>query len=440
MTNYTVLRHLRLIPGDGRPAVEDAVLAMRHDPSDPAADRLLYCGPAPAFDPAQVSDGTVRELDLSGGCYTALPGLINTHVHLDLQLPYLPYYLDTWGNAYRALVVYRRAAEALLQGVTTVRGTGIVGESELAVKKAVSNGLLWGPRIISCGSPLVPHAGHGYTIPGSIQCSGPDEFIRALRGQLAAGADQIKIMYTGGLAGAFEGTMDIQMTEEEVAACIRVAHGNSRKVSAHLSNDAAIAQAVRLGIDGVEHGYTLSAQTVQAMAAQGTYYTPTLCVSHCNDYMQRLGVPAYTLEKQASAAAAHIESCRRAAQAGVTLCTGTDLLPSDPIGGTCATTRETELLVEEIGLTPLEAIQAATWNGARLCGVERETGSLEAGKCGDFLLVEGKPDQQIRALRNLRLIARNCRIVRSRLPGLQEDNLTLLPPGVPCEGGVFKTW
>ncbi len=141
-----------------------------------------------------------------------------------------------------------------------------------------------------------------------------------------------------------------------------------------------------------------------------------------------------------SAAAEHIASCRRAAEAGVTLCTGTDLLPSDPIGGTNPTTREAELLVEEIGLTPLEAIKAATYNGARLCGVEKVTDSLDAGKCVDYMIVVGKPDQNIRDLRNLRLVSPGCRLAWSTLPALVKDNFKILAPGVPCEGGVFKRW
>lgn len=439
MSGFTCIKHVRMIIGDGRPAIEDGVLVLENGAA-PEQDVLRYCGAYDEYTPDYPEGAEIAELDLSCGEFTILPGLINTHAHLDLELPYLPYYLDKWGDAYRTLVVYRRAAEALRCGVTTIRGVGIVGQTELAVRNAFRKGLLWGPRIVSCGSPLVPHAGHGFTTPGSIQCSGSDEFVRALREQLALGVDQIKLMYTGGLAGAYEGTMDIQMTEAEVAACIEVAHGNSKKISAHLSSDHAIAQAVRLGMDGIEHGYTISEETADMMAQKHVFYTPTLCVSHCNDYMRKLGVPDYTLKKQEAAAAEHIASCRRAVDAGVTICTGTDLLPSDPIDGTSPTIRETELLVEDVGMTPLEAIKAATYNGARLCGVDRATGTLEAGKCGDFIIVEGSPDRDIHDLRKLRLVSQGCRLVWSELPVFTKDNFKILPPGVSCEGGVFKKW
>jgi imidazolonepropionase-like amidohydrolase len=176
------------------------------------------------------------------------------------------------------------------------------------------------------------------------------------------------------------------------------------------------------------------------MAARGTWYTPTLCVSHCDDYLKRLGVPDYTLRKQAAAAAEHIASCRRAAEAGVTICTGTDLLPSDEIDAAKATVREIELLVEDAGLTPLEPIRAATANGARLCGIDDVTGTLEAGKCGDFIIVAGRPDERIRDLRALRLVSKGCRLVWCDLPGLKKSNFNVTQPGVPCDGGVFRKW
>ena len=330
---YTVIRHARLVDGTGAPAIEDAVFVFFNGDAV-SDDRLVYCGDAAGYDPSITADGEVFALDLADSTYTILPGLVNTHVHLSLELPYLPYYVDKFGDAYRAMVTYRRACEALLCGVTTLRGVGNADTSEIAIRNAINKGMFGGPRIITCGSALCPHAGHGHNTPRNVECSGADEFVRALRGQLAQGVDQIKLMYTGGLEGAYEGTMDIQMTEAEVRACIEVAHNNSKRIAAHLSNDKAIAQAVRLGLDSVEHAYTLSDETCRMMAEKGTFLTPTLVVSHCNDYLKKHGSAEWHLRKQAAAAQEHIRSCRRAVQAGVTICTGTDLLPSDPIDGT----------------------------------------------------------------------------------------------------------
>src|SRR3990170_1724750 len=110
-------------------------------------------------------------------------------------------------------------------------------------------------------------------------------------------------------------------------------------------------------------------------------------------------------------------SSKRAAARGVTLCCGTDLLPSDPVDGTVATIREVELLAS-VGLSPLQAIQAGTLNSARLCGTDRETGSLESGKAADLIVVAGRPDHNIRDLREVRLVMKGGAVFRSQVPGL----------------------
>lgn len=438
LKSYLLFRGIRLIDGVSSDVISDAVfLCGAGDKTE--EEEILYCGTAGEFDESRIPANT-KVFDLSGKTYTMLPGLINTHVHLSLDLPYLPYYADPFGDPYRAMVSYRRACEALMVGVTTVRGVGNSGASEVAVRNAINSGMFAGPRIITCGTALCPHGGHGSTGVDCVECSGVDEFIRNLRRQLSIGVDQIKLMYTGGLAGAYEGALDIQMTEEEVASCIKVAHNNSRKISAHLSNDRAIAQAVMLGMDGVEHAYTLSDETCKMMAEKGTFLTPTLAVSHCNDYLKKNGVQEYHLKKQEKAAAEHIASCKRAAKAGVTICTGTDMLPSDPIEGTFATTREIELLVEEVGMSPLQAIRCGTYHGAMLCGIEKQTGSLKTGKSGDFILVEGKPDENIRDLRKLRLVAKGSRMVVSSVPGYEKQSFQPLFDGMSCDGGVFRKW
>ena len=113
---YTVIRHVRLVDGSGKAAVEDAIVAFVNDVDDITKDHLVYCGSSENFDEQMLQDGEVFTLDLGDDTYTILPGLINTHVHLDLNLPYLDHYDDPWGDSYRAMVTYRRACEALLCG------------------------------------------------------------------------------------------------------------------------------------------------------------------------------------------------------------------------------------------------------------------------------------------------------------------------------------
>jgi imidazolonepropionase-like amidohydrolase len=161
---------------------------------------------------------------------------------------------------------------------------------------------------------------------------------------------------------------------------------------------------------------------------------PTLCVTQELDYMRRHGVQEWMLSKAKLAADEHLASIRRAIAAGVTFCTGTDLLPSDPAGGTVATIREVELLVEA-GLNPLQALQAATANSAKLCGLDAITGTLASGKAADLLVIDGKPDQQIRDLRNIQLVMKGGAIFRNELAELDAPGLVM--PGIDLADGTF---
>ena len=331
------------------------------------------------------------------------------------------------------------AREALDCGVTTIRSAAIPDDIDIGLKKAINKNMLCGPNIIACGKGLVAHNGHGSEENSVVMCSGVDAFMKAAREQLAAGADQLKMMYTGGMASANEGLCDMQMTDEEVKAVVDVAHRAGKKCFAHLSNDKAIRQSVLLGVDSVEHGYTLSEETAKLMAEHGTYFVPTISVSSSDDYLLAHGCPAHQVEKGREAAKTHRQGVTWAHKHGVKICVGTDLLPSDPVDGTNATVREIELLVQ-CGLSPMEAIKAATSTGAELCGLQDVTGTLKPGLMGDFMVVEGKPDENISDLRKLRLVAKHCRLIWSTLPNLNVRRFSVLAPGYEMKGGTFCDW
>ncbi|GHU96803.1 Xaa-Pro dipeptidase [Spirochaetia bacterium] len=435
MEKRLILKHLRLLDGSGSAALEDAALVVTAGSADAPDGRIEYAGPMSALTHIPESGDLV--LDAPG--YTALPGLFNVHVHLDLELPYLPYYVDKFGDAYRTLVSYRRAAEALWCGVTTLRNVGGAGDFDIALRDAVNKGMLTAPRIVACGSGIAPHGGHGVTVPGVIQCSGKTEFMKAIRHNISRTVDQIKLLYTGGLAGASEGINDKQITNEELAVCFEVAHGANKKVTAHLSNDAAIKLSVEMGIDCVEHAYEMKEDTARMMADREVTLVPTLCVSNSREYLKAHGSPDYVLNKLDQAAKTHRASIEAAIRAKVRICLGTDLLPSDPIDGTNATVREAELLVEA-GLTPLEAIKAATSNSAELCGLEKATGMLRQGLAGDLVLVKGRPDENIGDLRNLAFVAKGGRVIRSELPGYSYEGWQDIAGNGGLSGASFITW
>lgn len=433
----TFFKNARIVDGTGKKAIENGLLVMKHDMNNVCPDVVEYVGSMKNYDLHEKISESDKVLDVSG--YTILPGLFNTHVHLDLNLPYSPIKFDEYGPPYRSLVSYRRAAEALMCGVTTVRSVGTSNGADHAVKKAIDNHMLWGPRILSSGSLLIAHGGHGHNSMASKECSGIAEFRKAARKEIKDGADVIKVCMTGGLASPSEEVQDKQMSDDEVSAVVEVAHGAGKKVAAHLGGDQAIQDAIRLGVDSVEHGYNMSEETVNMMVEQGTFLVPTISVSHANEYLKKHGSPSYQLEKQVLAQKEHNESLKRAIKAGVKISCGTDLLPSDPLDGTNATVREIELLTEA-GMSPLEAIKAATYNSAELCGVLDKTGTLEAGKEGDFIVCKGAPDNDISDLRNIELVAKGCRLVFSDIPAMKVEPFNILGPGYEMVGGTFKKW
>ena len=417
-----LLTNCRVVDGVGGTAVPGATVVVDDG-------RLAYVGPALGA-PSRSQGDTV--VDLAG--LTVLPGLFNVHAHLGLRLPFPERKIDPYTPGYRIMVNYRRALEAILTGTTSLRCVGEAHLADIEVREAINRGVMPGPRIKSAGAAMIATGGHGYNSIGTYEADGPDAFRKAAREQLRAGADLLKICLTGGIGTPREHPADKQMTDDEVAAVVEVAHTAGKHVASHTGGDKAVADAVRLGVDCIEHGYSFADETAAKMAAAGTYLVPTLCVTQELDYMRRHGVQEWMLTKAKTAADEHMASAKRAAKRGVTLCVGTDLLPSDPVDGTVATIREVELLVEA-GLTPMQALQAATINCARLCGMDAEVGTLQSGKAADLIAVAGNPDEKIRDLRELRLVIKGGAVFRSDVSGLPDPGLLNL--GVAMAGGTF---
>jgi imidazolonepropionase-like amidohydrolase len=417
----------RLIDGTGAGAVEDAVLITD-------GSKIVYAG-AKAGAPSP--QGAVS-IDLGGR--TILPGLFNCHVHLALRFPFTPYYVDEYKTpGYRAMVMYRRAIESLFCGVTTIRCTGESDYSDVAVRDAINRNMVMGPRILTAGPIIIAHGGHGAGQWGSIECSGPYEFMRETRNVIVHGVDLIKICTTGGMVGEYEGANTMQMTEEEITAVTQVAAKYNKTVAGHIGNDEAIRAAIRCGVTSIEHGYLMNRETAEIMADSDAFLVPTLAVSAACDYLEKHNNPRYHIEKIRKIGKKHMQSAANAIAAGVRIAVGTDLLPSDPLDGTNATIREVELLTEA-GMSPLAALHAATGNSAALCGVAEVTGTLEAGKEADLIAVSGMPDKNIRDLRNLDMVVRGGSLVRSSISGDTRPRFSPLPFGEVPSGASFINW
>ncbi len=342
-----------------------------------------------------------------------LPGLMNMHVHFGLVLPGAAG--AALANETEAELALRMAASAratLQAGITTVRLPGERGHVDLALKRAIDRGEAEGPRIFSAGEMVQVTGGHGSRV-GAVYNDGPAEFRKAVRREIRAGASWIKVAISGGIATPGGDIAASFMTLDEMEAVTDIAHRHGVKVTAHSGSPAATIDAVHAGIDCIEHGYFLTRDVFRLMKEHGTWYVPTILVSQpaTRPFFERIGSPAWYLERVEAVGERHWEALRTAIQEGVLIALGTDQLPHEPNDGTIATVREAEYYVAA-GMTPLEALRTATVNAATMLGIADELGTIEAGKFADLIAVEEDPTVNISALRSIRLVIKGGEVVR----------------------------
>ncbi|QOR70962.1 amidohydrolase family protein [Ruania alkalisoli] len=349
------------------------------------------------------------QVDLGGA--VVVPGLVNMHVHLGLGLPGpMQDALHGASDAELVLLMAGNAREVLHAGVTTVRLVGETRYTDMALRTAITHGAVDGPRIFTAGHALCCTGGHGHDSDG-LEADGADGFTHATRAQLRAGADLIKVCISGGIAGEHESIDTPQLTDEEMAAVLRTAHDWGRKVTAHAGPAPVITRAVELGLDCVEHGYELTAELCDLMAARGVSYVPTITVSRCEEFFRANQVPEWMMNRALAAGPRHWESLQHAIAAGVEIIMGSDMPPQAPFDGTTATVREIEFMVEA-GMSPHAAMVSATSAGANWLGRAGEIGALVPGAAADLLVLDGDPLADISALRSMHAVVQAGRAVR----------------------------
>jgi imidazolonepropionase-like amidohydrolase len=362
-----------------------------------------------AWGPAEPRTG-VTVIDLRGSYVMA--GLFNMHTHFSLALP------GPAGDSVRTmsphelmLYVADGARRTLRSGVTTVRCVGESDHAEFALRTAIGAGRAEGPRIFSAGRALVCTGGHGHEAPSALECDGPDGFARGARAQIKAGADLIKVMISGGIAGANEAIDTMPLTPGELEAVINTAHAWGRKVTAHAGPARVIGQALDQGLDCVEHGYQLTKAVAEQMRDRGAALVPTLSVTRCGEFFDSIGVPAWMQERSLGAAPVHEESYRLALAAGVEMMLGSDLPPFAETEGTSATVRELEHM-ETFGLPPRDALRAATLGPAAWLGIDGEVGSVTVGQRADLIAMTADPTASVSALRTLHWVMKDGDVYR----------------------------
>lgn len=329
---------------------------------------------------------------------TVMPGLIDAHVHLTSD-PGTPFWREAVdSNELAAVVGVKNALLTARAGFTTVRDVGAQGLSSFALRDAIRDGTVPGPRILASGPALSIVGGHGDVSgfrpevnaaldPGGT-CTGADECAKRVREWAKRGSDLIKITSTGGVLSQQGRGLEGHFEPAEIRAITSTAHRLGLKVAAHAHGARGIEDAARAGVDSIEHGTFGDAPALQAMKANGAWLVPTLLA--LSGVRDRLGKNIYTPVVEAKARQAMAQWGRvlaAARRSGVKIAYGTD-------AGVFEHGRngeEAELMVRLGGMTPREVLVSATTGAAELLGITSETGTLDAGKSADLIAVDGDP-------------------------------------------------
>jgi imidazolonepropionase-like amidohydrolase len=354
----------------------------------------------------RVPDATM--LDLDG--LTLLPGLINLHVHFHLDGSG-----DTWGrlasetDQLLSLRSVGTAKAMLSRGITSVRDLGAKGPGIIALRQAIQERLLPGPRIQAAGQAICMTGGH-FRVGGSVEVDGVPEMLAAARRQFAAGADLLKLMATSGMTappGVPLGTPELSF--EELHAGVAVAHALGRRAAAHALGAEGIKNAVRAGVDTLEHGPFLDDEAIELLLAHGTTLVPTLTAYHrMAEHVGRGALPPRVAKLAAEVHQGHLELVGRAFRAGVKIGIGSDagshFNPHDDL------VTELQLLVEA-GIPSGDVLQMAGEVSASAMGWGHLIGALEPGRLADVIAVHGNPLEDVGVLRNVGLVVKSGEIV-----------------------------
>jgi imidazolonepropionase-like amidohydrolase len=354
---------------------------------------------------------------------TCMPGLIDSHVHLTMQIT--PAYCQqkySWNPADYAVRSTVYATRTLQAGFTTVRNLAeIDGQDSVALRDAINAGVIPGPRIFTAGTALSSSGGHGDATnnmrddlagdPGPALgiINGTDDAVKAVRLHYKAGVDLIKIMPSGGVLDEGASADNSQLTLDEIKAVVATAHDYGFTVSAHAHGAEAIRRAAAAGVDSIEHGSYLDDAGIKLMKENGTWLVPTLSAGAY--VMEKSKVPGY-YPPQIAAKAAEIgpkmkSMVARAYRAGVRIAFGTDA-GVYPHGDNA---HEFQLMVDS-GMPPLFTLQAATIHGAELLKRQNDLGSIDTGKLADVVAVAGNPVADVGVMRNISFVMKDGRVYK----------------------------
>ncbi len=365
---------------------------------------------ATASTPAHAGD---KEVDLRG--LTVLPGMIDAHTHLTMNTEFDPYAELTTTSMKEALNGVINAKTTLMAGFTTVRNVGASGYSDVMLRDEINAGHFPGPHMLVSGPPLGITGGHcddnllpfEYHITADGVADGIAEVQHKVRQNIKYGVDLIKICATGGVLSKGDDPQASQYTLEEMKAIVADAHRLGRKVAAHAHGAQGILWASEAGVDSIEHGSYIDDAGIAEMKKNGTYLVPTL---YLEDWMIQYGhLPPFYQQKMKDVIVVAKKNIKHAVDSGVKVALGTDAAVY-PHG---LNAHEFDVYVNQIGMTPLAALQSGTINAADLLGWADKTGALDPGKWADIIAVNGDPLKDITTLQSVPFVMKSGVIYKS---------------------------
>lgn len=412
---WTVVHCGTLLAVPGKPAVKNATVVVKNQRIEAVRDGFIAADQAGAPTGASVTVVDLKDRFV-------LPGLIDCHVHLTHQT----------SPDSRLLAVTMSEADAVLNGVvyakktidagfTSVRDLGAMGETIFALRDAINEGRIVGPRICAAGKSVTPTGGHGdrtnsfrsdvFEVPGPMQgvADGVDACRQAVRNQVKQGADCIKLTATGGVLSNIGAGLEQQFFEDELRAIVDTAHLLNKKVAAHAHGVQGINAALRAGVDSIEHGTFLDDESIRLFKETGAYYVPTITAGKSVEEYSR--VPGYyipaVMRKAQTVGPLIQDAFGRAHKAGVKIAFGTDA-GVFPHGDNW---REFQYM-SEAGMANEQIIVSATINAADLLDWTKDVGTIEAGKFGDLIAVSGDPLKDIAVLKKVDVVLKGGEVVK----------------------------
>ena len=336
---------------------------------------------------------------------TITPGFFNCHVHIMYPVGFGANKEFTLME--KAFYAQKHCKEYLQSGVTFIRVVGTEENYDLQIKEAIQNDVIQGPHMYCAGKMICMTGGHGWQ--EGIEADGKDACLKAIRTQLKAGVDLIKMMATGGVMTKGVEPGNAQFTVDEMKIMVEEAHKAGRKTATHAQGLQGIKNALYAGVDSIEHGCFLDDECLELMKQQNTFLVPTLCAPQCIiDKGVENGVAKYAVDKTLKVKDAHVENVKKAYDKGIQIALGTDA--GAPFNYHNNTAYEMELLAR-LNIPNMDILKIATINSAKCVGVEKDYGSIEVGKQADLVCLEENPLDNISNVRKINRVIQSGKIV-----------------------------